>query len=533
MPVQIRPTRLDVTDRFPMLGFNLRSSEGQRIVEIVLASDLALFTNREGRNSGTFYSSREHGTLTVPAGGSVFTVPPEVVARFIAADRLYVALASASAPAGQDWVVDVMPGPQSPYVSLRGLSDRALRRVRLFPAAPRSRMPMPGSVTEWAGDRVAAAPAPAAAPAVNPPANGANGAARDPMPYDDGFGPLPPLEPAPTSGAPAPAPAPSPTAVTEPSPAVASVPAAGQSFGGTSSSRWTTPRGFSTDGEEYQSSETYGIDGPTHVEDLPPAAQALTARARSPLTAAEYPGVTRIMPSPHFRRRAAGARTIERIVIHITSTPQRPSLGSGFMGTRVASAHYLVDQLGGIIQFVREQDDAFHARSANPTSIGIEHVAVQRGGARYGNTVFPYDPPTQIELETSAALVAHLCRKYGLEPNRTTIVGHAEADPTTTHTACPTGAWDWDPYMALVADCYARTPAGGVTSPVAPAPDGASGAAAQAHRRVTGLHHWQVGHRDRPDRYPHHRRPHDIINRQPFLCCRGAGERPLFGGAGW
>jgi N-acetyl-anhydromuramyl-L-alanine amidase AmpD len=162
------------------------------------------------------------------------------------------------------------------------------------------------------------------------------------------------------------------------------------------------------------------------------------------------------MASPHFRRRDAGARRIERIVIHITSTPQRPSLGSGFMGDRVASAHYLVDQLGGIIQFVREQDEAFHARSANPNSIGIEHVAVQRGGARYGNTVFPYDPPTQIELETSAALVAHLCRKYNIEPNRTNIVGHAEADPRTTHTDCPTGAWDWDPYMALVADCYAR-----------------------------------------------------------------------------
>lgn len=467
MPVQIRPTRLEVTDRFPMLGFSLRSSEGSRIVEIVLASDLAHFVNREGRNSGTFYSSREHGTLTVPAGGSVFNVPPEVIARFIAADRLYVGLASASAPGGQDWVVDVMPGPQSPYVSLRGLSDRALRRVRVFPAAPRSRVAAPGSLTEWAGDRVAAPPAPAAAPTPVQSDNASNGSTPTPVPYDDGFGPLPPLETAP----PVPATAP---------PALETAAAQPVSQGLSAFSN-RSPNGawsFADEGEEYQSSEAYGIDGPTHVDEVPAAAQAMSTRRPSPLTAAEYPGVTRIMASPHFRRRDAGARRIERIVIHITSTPQRPSLGSGFMGDRVASAHYLVDQLGGIIQFVREQDEAFHARSANPNSIGIEHVAVQRGGARYGSTVFPYDPPTQIELETSAALVAHLCRKYNIEPNRTNIVGHAEADPRTTHTDCPTGAWDWDPYMALVADCYARTPVGGVTSAVAP-PTG-TGAVAQA-----------------------------------------------------
>ena len=230
MPVQIRPTRLDVTDRFPMLAFSLRSSDGPRIVEIILASDLALFTNREGRNSGTFYSSREHGTLTVPTGGSVFTVPPEVVARFIAADRLYVGLASATAPGGQDWVVDVMPGPQSPYVSLRGLSDRALRRVRVFPAAPRSRVPAPGSVTEWTGDRVPAAPAPDAAPAATAPANTAP---PQPLPYDDGFGPLPPLETAQPPAAATPPPSASPAPET-------AAPVSGQGFGAAPNNRWTT-----------------------------------------------------------------------------------------------------------------------------------------------------------------------------------------------------------------------------------------------------------------------------------------------------
>lgn len=447
MPAQIRPNRLEVTDRFPMLAFSLSCTDGPRLAEVVLASDIALFNDPAARNSANFYSSREHGVLAIPANGSVYTVPPQVMARFIAANRIYFGLATASAPGGQDWRVDAMPGEASPYVSLSGLTDRALRRVRMFPVAPRGGAVAPTGGASWIGDTLQSP-----APVADAPTAPTEATTPAPVPYNDGFGPLEPLAPDAAANGAAPAAAPAP----DTAPATAA-----QGLG------LATGRELGNEVvEEYTSSDAYGIDGPTHADDAPVVAQALRARQRSPLTQAEYPGVTRIMASPHFRRRDAGARTIDRIVIHITSTPQRPSLGSGFMGERVASAHYLVDQLGGIIQFVREQDDAFHARRANSRSIGIEHVAVQQGGARYGSTVFPYDPPTQIELETSAALVAHLCRKYGLEPNRTTIVGHNEIDTGTTHTACPVGAWDWDPYMVLVANCYANTPAGGVVGPV-------------------------------------------------------------------
>lgn len=31
--------------------------------------------------------------------------------------------------------------------------------------------------------------------------------------------------------------------------------------------------------------------------------------------------------------------------------------------------------------------------------------------------------------------------------------GHAEADPSTTHTSCPDGGpWPWDDYMSMVLD---------------------------------------------------------------------------------
>lgn len=443
MSAQIRPSRLDVTDRFPMLAFSLTSAEAPRVAEVVLASDLELFAKKDGRNSGNFFTSRELGQLLIPAGGAVYTVPPQVLARFIAADRLYFALATTSAPGGQDWQVDVMPGEASPYVSLRSLTDRALRRVRMFPSAPRTRSGAPTSLTDWAGDHIAApVAAKPAAPAASPqaPAAGAPSGSSAPaasVPYNDGFGPLPPLQPA--VGSP-------PAAAAPPMSAPPASP--------------PTAQGLEIDPEQM------GIEGPL-VEEPETALGVGQADNASPLTQADYTGVTRLMPSPAFTIGRRGT-AIDRIVIHITSSGQSPYNGSHF--TRVganSSAHYMVNQLGEIFQFVREQDTAWHARAANRRSIGIEHVAVERGGARYGSHIIPYTPPTQVELETSAALVAHLCRKYGLTPDRTFIVGHNEIDANTTHSLCPTGAWDWDGYMALVAAAYAAAPPTGVGDTVA------------------------------------------------------------------
>ena len=76
--------RLDVTDRFPMLGFTIRTDSPPRVAEVVLATDPALFAKKEGRTPSNFYTSREHGLLSVPRGEAVYVVPPEVLARFIA-----------------------------------------------------------------------------------------------------------------------------------------------------------------------------------------------------------------------------------------------------------------------------------------------------------------------------------------------------------------------------------------------------------------------------------------------------------------
>lgn len=441
MAAQLRPNRLDVTDRFPMLGFTIRTDSPPCVAEVVIATDPGLFASKEGRSPSNFYSSREHGLLSIPRGEAVYVVKPEVVARFIHAERLFFGLATATPPAANDWRVDVMPTGESPYISLSGLSDRALRRVRMFPLRGGAGYAANGARTqlEWAGDQAqpgtspapASPQAPAAVPANGAPAaNGGPAPAADPapapapaadVPYDDGFGPLPPLKPA--GEAPA-------------APAVAA-----QSYA------------FEVD------PDTMGIEGPVLDEPVEPQSMALGNRPRA-LTEAEYSGVTRIMPSPAYSDGRRG-QAIDRIVIHITGAPQSPYIGSWFAREEAnSSAHYMVDQGGEIIQFVREQDTAWHAGPANRRSIGIEHVAIQQGGARYPRRdgtyqTFPYTPPTDAEYRASAALVAHLCHKYGLTPDRTTIIGHREADPNTSHTVCPDGAWDWDAYMALVAECHA------------------------------------------------------------------------------
>lgn len=473
MAAQIRPHRLDVTDRFPMLSFTIRADGPPRVAEVVLATSPEQFTAGAKRSAESFYSSREHGLLTIPRGEAVYVVPPDVLTRFVRAERLYFALATATPPASDDWRVDVLPTTQSPYISLHSLTDRALRRVRMFPTRQGGSYGAvaPPPALEWAGDRgqpIAASGGQAgrATDATSPqgtvPAPGLHhgtGSAPSPVPYDDGFGPLPPLPPsedrpaAPSTVAASPdAPASDAPSPDGPAPAAAAIPAMQQGYGST----WPRPSGSEPENGSAvdpkrlgfeADPESMGIEAPAWS----PGAPELTLAAGLDLTASEYHRATRVAPSPAFTSGRAGT-AVDRIVIHITDAPTATGTVSHFTRSSAdSSAHYLIGEKGDVIQFVSEADTAWHAKGANRRSIGIEHVAVKQSGATYGGTTFPHQPPSEIEYAESAALVAHLCRKYGLSVDRATIVGHREADPNTTHLACPDGAWDWDHYMQLVA----------------------------------------------------------------------------------
>ncbi|WP_260432360.1 N-acetylmuramoyl-L-alanine amidase [Burkholderia sp. Bp9140] len=629
MAAQLHPNRMVLTDRFPMLGFTIRVGHAPCVAELVIATDPALFMRKEGRTSSTFYTSREDGLLAIPRGEAVFMVPPAVLARFAGQGRLWFGLATAASPDADAWTVDVLPNADSPYVSLSGLSDRGLRRVRVFPTRGTAAVRSP--LLNWAGDGTrpgaTAVPAPAAPgagtgtpqPAVEP------AAPRHDVHYDDGFGPLPPLNAATPVAAPpvaATPPALAPVPAARPGPAVAPAPVS-QGMGDDAEFRiagerrgftWPRPRKLSTveraalramlganpataslllllpvamrnglsvsigagagagletggagavglifdaNGDDIgvfvsgeldfgyivsasltgqisllrghiddfsgagttagvmigespaggisalfnargefvgvtlsagvsvgspvslfvgvsraasgtiatasalawsrglsDDPEAYGIDTPPYSDDDTAAEPPATASALA-LGARENSLVTRTAASPNFDE-GRGSKSIDRIIIHIADVPTVQQVVNTFTNaTSKVSSHYLVGQAGEVVQFVSEADTAWHCKGSNQRSIGIEHIAVKRGGADYprrNGTVQHFDAlaPTQLQYETSAALVASLCDKYQLPINRTTIMGHREADTSTGHTACPDGNWDWDYYMRLV-----------------------------------------------------------------------------------
>lgn len=191
MTAQIRPTRMDVNDRFCWLGFAIRTGEPNVEAEVVLASDIGLFQpeNRQHRTAANFYTSRESGRLAVPRGDGVFIVPPEVLARFIGQDRIYFGLATGRSGAG-GLTVDALPREGSPYVSFKGFTGRTLRRT--FSSERVSGPPL----LEWAGDAAKPGSEPASSGSTtsgdqrNVAANGSTQPSPS-TPYDDGFGPMP------------------------------------------------------------------------------------------------------------------------------------------------------------------------------------------------------------------------------------------------------------------------------------------------------------------------------------------------------
>lgn len=198
---------------------------------------------------------------------------------------------------------------------------------------------------------------------------------------------------------------------------------------------------------------TYGID--SAIPDQHALADPPADRSRD-LIDPEYPMADGFTPALRYRswRGDSGGRAVRQIVIHITcGQPDHTRTVKFFQNPtsdgqpKWVSAHYVVGQGGQIVQMVRHDDVAYHASSANDHTIGIEHCARPAGEWGHDDPGFP---PTDDQYRASASLVRWLCDTYGLPLDRAHIVGHAEADPHTTHSNCPNGSWDWDYFMDLV-----------------------------------------------------------------------------------
>lgn len=112
--------------------------------------------------------------------------------------------------------------------------------------------------------------------------------------------------------------------------------------------------------------------------------------------------------SPHKSSR--NGVKIRYIVLHCTEGSAQSADAEFMGGSRMVSAHYLVDRSGRITQYVPDAERANHCRGANEYSIGIECV----GGED--------DPLAEAQALALAKLLAWLCWQYSIALNK--IYGH-------------------------------------------------------------------------------------------------------------
>jgi N-acetyl-anhydromuramyl-L-alanine amidase AmpD len=136
---------------------------------------------------------------------------------------------------------------------------------------------------------------------------------------------------------------------------------------------------------------------------------------------------------------------ITAIVIHETDSSFSSALYTFRNPRSRTSSHYLVGAWdGAIAQTVAESDTAYHARSANRWTIGIEHEFWPRYGIWH----------TEAQYRSSARLVCAIAHRYGIPLDRAHIVGHNEL-PGNDHSD-PGPSWNWSYYMSLVRACDTR-----------------------------------------------------------------------------
>lgn len=149
--------------------------------------------------------------------------------------------------------------------------------------------------------------------------------------------------------------------------------------------------------------------------------------------------------------RPADGNAIRYIVIHTTEVSYAGTIRLFQDPTDNASAHYLVrSEDGHLVKFISPQHVAWHAGNwyVNTHSVGIEHEAF----AAEGPTYF-----TDALYLTSAKLVRHLAKKYGIPVDRAHVIGHDEVPAVSQARQGqmhwdPGPYWDWDRFMKLAQD---------------------------------------------------------------------------------
>jgi hypothetical protein len=151
---------------------------------------------------------------------------------------------------------------------------------------------------------------------------------------------------------------------------------------------------------------------------------------------------------------------VDMIIIHDIEGSTASAITAFQNPTRHGSAHYVISYRGRVTQMVDESDIAWHAGNwdYNTRSIGIEHEG-------YAYTPGLY---TLAEYRASAHVAASICSRWGVQLNRTHVIGHSQVpDPNhpglyggLEHHTDPGPYWNWSYYMS-----YARGYANSLPSP--------------------------------------------------------------------
>jgi hypothetical protein len=164
----------------------------------------------------------------------------------------------------------------------------------------------------------------------------------------------------------------------------------------------------------------------------------LGAKSPSSIQAVDYPGaIWNAACTCNYRVGRTSA--ITNIVIHVTQGSYAGTISWFKDPAAQVSAHYVIRSSDGqITQMVAEKDTAWHARDANPYSIGIEHEGFVDQPSWFTDAMY----------RASAALTKNIAERRGIPKDRAHIKGHSEM-PGNDHTD-PGPNWNWTYYMQLV-----------------------------------------------------------------------------------
>lgn len=169
------------------------------------------------------------------------------------------------------------------------------------------------------------------------------------------------------------------------------------------------------------------------------------------LATVDFPGA-RWVTSPNYSSR--GGTAVREVAIHTMQGSYAGSISWFQKASAGVSAHYLIRSSDGqVTQMVRESQKAWHVRSHNPHSIGIEHEGYISNPDWY--TTAMYNASAAITRQSCARYAGIVCTRAmktytsaDLSDSSYDILGHQNLTDNS-HTD-PGKYWNWSKYYGLI-----------------------------------------------------------------------------------